>query len=120
MKKILVIDDNKDVREVLSSLLRVENYEIIEAENGLIGTELARQVIPDLIISDVIMPDMDGFDTLTELRKDPVTAHIPFIFLTAMTGKTAHILGLGAEEYLTKPIEMDLLLSKINAQLYKI
>jgi len=119
MQKILVIEDNQDVREEISTLLRFENFEVIEAENGLTGFETAQKVLPDLIISDVIMPDMDGFDTLTELRRDPKTAGIPFIFLTAMTGKVAHILGLGADEYITKPFEAELLLSRIAIQLNK-
>ena len=79
--KILIIEDNEPIREELLTLLNFEGYDVIEANNGLQGYELAKKYLPDLIISDIIMPDMDGFDTLHEIRSNSLTSDIPFFFL---------------------------------------
>ena len=113
-KRILIIEDSTSIREELNTLLEFENYEVLEADNGLTGYEMAEKYIPDLILCDVIMPDMDGYEEFRALRKNPKTAHIPFIFLTAMTSTTSHMRALGSEGYITKPFEFDSLLEKIK------
>ncbi|MCI0617490.1 response regulator, partial [bacterium] len=81
-KKILIVDDSEPIRNSLSALLEAENYETVVAENGKTGVEIARKEIPHLILCDVQMPELDGYGVLTELRNDPATAAIPFVFLT--------------------------------------
>ena len=83
MKKILVIEDNNDVRENIEEILELANYEEITAENGKIGVAHAQKGKPDLIICDIMMPELDGYGVLHILSKNPVTARIPFVFLTA-------------------------------------
>ena len=112
--RILIIDDNQAGREELAILLQLENYEVIEANNGIQGYELAKKHLPNLIISDIIMPDLDGFDTIHEIRSFALTSRIPFFFLSALTSTTAHIRGLDADEYIEKPYEPKILLEKIG------
>jgi signal transduction histidine kinase len=121
MKKILVIEDDRSVRENLLDLLDAKNFETFGAGNGKTGVELALVHQPDLIICDVMMPELDGFGVLTALRKEPATATIPFIFLTAMTEKTdlRQGMSLGADDYLTKPFTGGELLDAISARLEK-
>ncbi len=121
MKKILVIEDDRSVRENLLDLLDAKNFETFGAGNGKTGVELALIHQPDLIICDVMMPELDGFGVLTALRKEPATATIPFIFLTAMTEKTdlRQGMSLGADDYLTKPFTGGELLDAISARLEK-
>ncbi len=112
MKKILVIEDNHDIRENITELLQLSGYETIEAENGRIGAKLALDNIPDLILCDVMMPELDGYGVLHVLSKHEETLHIPFIFLSAKADKLDIRKGmtLGADDYITKPYdEMDLL-----------
>ncbi len=121
MKKILVIEDNKDVRENLVELLELSNYEIQEAENGKIGLEKALSFSPDLILCDVMMPVLDGYEVMKILSKNPKLNHIPLIFLTAKTEKADFRkgMGLGAEDYLTKPFNSVELLEAIENRLKK-
>ena len=107
MKKILLIEDNPDVRENTSEILSLANYKVTVAENGKIGVELAQQDRPDLIICDIMMPELDGYGVLHILSKKPETANIPFIFLTAKTekGDIRKGMNLGADDYLTKPFD---------------
>lgn len=121
MKKILVIEDDRSVRENLLDFLDAKNFETFAAGNGKTGVELALVHQPDLIICDVMMPELDGFGVLTALRKEPATATIPFIFLTAMTEKTdlRQGMSLGADDYLTKPFTGGELLDAISARLEK-
>ena len=121
MKKILVIEDDRSVRENLLDLLDAKNFETFGAGNGKTGVELALVHQPDLIICDVMMPELDGFGVLTALRKEPATATIPFIFLTAMTEKTdlRQGMSLGADDCLTKPFTGGELLDAISARLEK-
>jgi CheY-like chemotaxis protein len=121
MKSILVIEDDNTVREGIVDLLREENFEVSGAENGKIGLELAQQIIPDLIISDILMPELDGYGVLSKLQEDPLTASIPFIFLSAMTGESDIRAGMkiGADDYLTKPYKAQDLLDAVNARLNK-
>lgn len=119
MKKILLIEDNLEVRENTSEILTLANYEVITAENGKIGVELAQTQLPNLIICDIMMPELDGYGVLHILSKNPETAAIPFIFLTAKTEKADVRKGmnLGADDYLTKPFDDTELLSAIETRL---
>lgn len=121
MKKILLIEDNQEVRENTSEILELANYSVISAENGKIGVELAQKEKPDLIICDIMMPELDGYGVLHILNKKPETSGIPFIFLTAKTEKTDIRKGmnLGADDYLTKPFDDTDLLNAIEARLRK-
>ncbi len=121
MKKILVIEDEHDIRLRIVKMLKYEGYETIAAEDGLIGVQLAKDQHPDLIVCDVLMPRLNGYGVLTELRHDPVTAAIPFIFLTAKSAQDDMRKGmtLGADDYLTKPFTMPVLLAAVTARLEK-
>ncbi len=119
MTKILVIEDEQLVRENILDLLEAEGFEGIGAENGHVGVTWAWDCKPDLIICDVMMPELDGYDVLKLLRKEPVTATIPFIFLTAKADKADFRQGmqLGADDYLTKPFTSAELLGAISTRL---
>jgi DNA-binding NarL/FixJ family response regulator len=119
MKKILVIEDEPEMRRNLATILRLEKFEVSQAENGRAGLELARKNVPDLILCDVMMPELDGHGVLQALREDAKTANVPFIFLTAKGEKSDQRSGmnLGADDYLTKPVGKDDLLSAITARL---
>jgi two-component system, sensor histidine kinase and response regulator len=121
MTTILVIDDQEMLREELLQILRLERFQVLAAENGQEGLELARVHQPDLILCDVVMPVMDGHGVLQALRDDPTTARIPFIFLTGKTDKFELRKGmkLGADDYLTKPFSRTELLEAIAAQFRK-
>lgn len=121
MKKILLIEDNVDVRENTSEILDLAGYSVLTAPNGKIGVELAQKEKPDLIICDIMMPELDGYGVLHILSKKPETASIPFIFLTAKTEKTDIRKGmnLGADDYLTKPFDDTDLMNAIEARLRK-
>ena len=120
-KKILVIEDDQSVRGILVDLLDAENFEVVDADNGKVGVELAKSHLPDLIICDVMMPELDGFGVLTSLRSFPETATIPFIFLTARAHKTdlRQGMSLGADDYLTKPFTRAELLQTIAVRFEK-
>lgn len=122
MKKILLIEDNPDVRENTAEILSLANYDVHTAENGKVGVELATKEKPDLIICDIMMPELDGYGVLHILSKKPETASIPFIFLTAKTEKADIRKGmtLGADDYLTKPFDDTDLLNAVEARLNKI
>ncbi|MGF1485888.1 MAG: response regulator transcription factor [Prochloraceae cyanobacterium] len=121
MTKILVIEDELPVRENLVELLEAEDYETYGTENGSIGAIWAYNNYPDLIICDVMMPEIDGYEVLSILQENPVTASIPFIFLTAKADKTDIRSGmnLGADDYLTKPFTRQEVLSAISTRLSK-
>ena len=106
MKKILVIEDEPEMRRNITTLLRYYNYEPVAAENGRVAVEMARREKPDLILCDVMMPELDGYGVLHALQSDPSLARIPFIFLTAKGEKDDLRSGmnLGADDYLTKPV----------------
>lgn len=115
MTKILVIEDEHSLRKDIMEMLSFEGYALVGAENGLVGIQEARKHLPDLIICDIMMPELDGYDVLDELRRDPQTAAIPFIFLTARTDKIdrRHGMEQGADDYLTKPFSVGDLLNTI-------
>lgn len=122
MKKVLFIEDDTVVRENTAELLELSNYNVITGSNGRIGVSLAKQELPDIIICDIMMPELDGYGVLQALAEDPETRHIPFIFLSA---KTEHKdirrgMDLGADDYLTKPFEEEELLSAIESRLAKV
>jgi DNA-binding NarL/FixJ family response regulator len=121
MQKILLIEDQAPMRESLMLMLQMEGFEVLVAEEGNRGIELARGQTPDLILCDVMMPGCDGYQVLQTLRENPATATIPFIFLTAKGEKTDLRAGmnLGADDYLVKPAPREELLAAIQARLQK-
>jgi len=120
-QKILVIEDNIDIRENIVELLSLSGYEIIEAEDGREGAKLALQELPDLILCDIMMPAIDGYGVLHILSKHRETYNIPFVFLTAKAEKDDMRKGmtLGADDYITKPFDETDLLTAIENRLKK-
>ena len=120
-KKVLVIEDEPSIRNNIMLMLKVERYAAIGAENGRVGLDLARSDPPDLILCDVMMPEMDGFAVLEALRAEPRFAEIPFIFLTALDDRSNMRRGmnLGADDYLPKPFTRNELLEAVNSRLKK-
>jgi len=114
-KLLLLIEDNEDVRSYIKSAM-IEKYRIEEASDGITGLEMANKFFPDLIISDVMMPGMDGVELCRRLKSEIKTSHIPLILLTAKTSEEYEITGLetGADDYITKPFSMDILLLRIR------
>src|SRR5258708_3396489 len=119
MKKILVIEDEPEMRRNITTLLRYYDYEPIAAENGREGIAAARREKPDLVLCDVMMPELDGHGVLQALQADATLARIPFIFLTAKGEKDDIRAGmnLGADDYLTKPVANTDLIRAIEARL---
>ena len=120
-EKILVIEDERLTRKNLISFLTSEGFDTLEASNGRIGIELAQTHLPDLIICDILMPELDGYDVLITLQQQLSTAAIPFIFLTVSATEDGFRQGLalGADDYLSKPVTSDQLRAAIAAQLRK-
>lgn len=121
INKILVVEDSDDLRENIISLLELNDYEIIFAENGYDGLQLAIKELPDLIIADRMMPVMDGTEMLREIRNNSAASNIPVIFLTAKSSTTDIRDGMnfGADDYLTKPFEARDLLTAVKTRLEK-
>ena len=119
MKKILVIEDEPEMRRNIAALLRYYDYEPIAAEDGCQGVEAARRTRPDLILCDVMMPELDGYGVMQALQADASLGRIPFIFLTAKGEKDDLRSGmnLGADDYLTKPVANADLIRAIEARL---
>lgn len=117
MKKILVIEDDPFIRENLNDIL--DGYEVYEARDGSEGLEVAREKLPDLIISDIMLPKKDGYEVLEELRTDSATSLIPVIFLTAKSEQSdlRRAMNKGAEDFITKPFDMDELLRIVKLRL---
>lgn len=120
--KIALIEDNKEMRENIEEILELANYEVVTAENGKKGVSLIKQEIPDLILCDIMMPELDGYGVLYMIGKDPKTAAIPFIFLTAKSEREDFRKGMnmGADDYLTKPFDDTQLLGAIERRLARI
>jgi DNA-binding NarL/FixJ family response regulator len=121
MKKILVIEDESEMRRNLTTILRLEKFHPLPAETGRVGLELAKKERPDLILCDVMMPELDGYGVIAALRADAETVTIPFIFLTAKGEKPDIRAGmnLGADDYLTKPVAKADLLAAIHSRLQR-
>lgn len=120
-KKVLIIEDNNDIRENVVEILELAGYQVFEAENGKTGVELAIKNIPDIILCDIMMPELDGYGVLYMLNKNPGTAATPFIFLTAKAERLDLRKGMemGADDYLTKPFDDMELLNAIESRLKK-
>ena len=116
---ILVIEDNLDMRENIAEILELSNYKVTTAENGQVGVEKAREILPDLILCDIMMPELNGYGVLFILSKNAETASIPFIFLTAKTERQDIRKGmnLGADDYITKPFEENDLMQAIESRI---
>lgn len=116
MPRVLVIEDEAPIRENLQRFLRFEGYEVTAAENGARGLELARSIAPDLILCDVMMPEMTGFQVLSALAADVEWRRVPFIFLTASAEKDSIERGIemGALAYVTKPFDLIDLAGKLR------
>ncbi len=121
MKKILVIEDSKPFRNQILKQLESKGFYTIAAENGFDGIKLAKEQLPDLVICDILMPDLDGYSVLIALRQNPDTAIIPFIFVTAKVTRSDLRKGmvLGADDYLTKPFTAEELIASVTTQLEK-
>jgi serine/threonine protein kinase len=120
--KILVVEDEAGIRDNLVRMLRMEGFDLLQASDGNAGLALARQEVPDLILSDVMMPVLDGYGFLEAVRADPATAAIPFVFLTARTDRMDRRQGmnLGADDYLGKPFTRDEVLDAVTARIKRI
>jgi signal transduction histidine kinase len=121
MNRILVIDDEEWLREMVQMALRQKGYDVLQAENGGAGIVAARKELPDLILCDVNMDEMDGYHTLSSLRNEPETASIPFILMTGLADNAGmrHGMELGADDYLPKPFTVEALYAAVEARLRK-
>lgn len=121
MKKALIIEDSDDIREGTAEILDMAGYETFTAKNGKIGVDLALKHIPDIILCDIMMPELDGYGVLYLLQKNPQTAAIPFIFMTAKAERADMRKGMemGADDYLTKPFDDVELFNAIESRLRK-
>ncbi|HLH53723.1 MAG TPA: response regulator [Verrucomicrobiae bacterium] len=121
MKRILVIDDETWLREMVHMALEQKGFEVVEAENGAAGIEAARKVLPDLILCDVNMEKVDGYRTLSSLRAEAATASVPFILMTGLADHAGmrHGMELGADDYLPKPFSIEALYAAVDARLKK-
>lgn len=116
MAQILIVDDSPTEIHVLSSILEKLGHTVLTAENGEAGIATAKEAKPDLILMDVVMPGMNGFQATRQLTKDADTAHIPVIIVTTKDQETDRVWGLrqGAKDYLTKPVEEAVLVEKVS------
>jgi CheY-like chemotaxis protein len=115
MKKILVAEDERDIRDLIAFTLRFAGYDVVTANNGEEAVQLTQQELPDLVLTDVRMPKMTGYDACRLIKQDPATAHIPVVFLSAK-GQEAEVeagLASGGDEYLLKPFAPDQLTRKV-------
>jgi CRP/FNR family transcriptional regulator, cyclic AMP receptor protein len=121
MKKVLLIEDNDDIRNNTAEILELANYKVVTAENGKVGVEKAIEYIPDLIICDIMMPVLDGYGVLHAIHKNETIQNTPFIFLTAKTerGDFRKGMELGADDYITKPFDGTELLNAVDSRLKK-
>jgi DNA-binding response OmpR family regulator len=113
--RVAVIDDDPDMVKVIRVMLRVKGIEVLEACSGMKGYALVKRELPDAVLLDIMMPDIDGFEVLRKIKLDPETYRIPVIFVSARTG-SQHIekgLSLGAQGYVTKPFNPDELFGEI-------
>ena len=120
-KKVLLIEDDAVLRENTAELLELSSYQVIVAPNGKVGVEMAKTQTPDIIVCDIMMPELDGYGVLEQLSKDDNTKYTPFIFLSAKTERKDVRKGmdLGADDYITKPFSEDELISAIESRMAK-
>ena len=119
MPTILVIEDEPQMRRNILTILEMEGYVAHGAENGRLGLELVQRERPDLVLCDIMMPELDGYSVLQALRADAATSNLPFVFLTAK-GEKAELrtgMNLGADDYLTKPVVVEDLLAAVRVRL---
>ncbi|EDP70425.1 transcriptional regulator [Flavobacteriales bacterium ALC-1] len=121
MKKVLLIEDDAILRENTAELLELSDYDVVTAANGKLGVDKAIETMPDIIISDIMMPELDGYGVLEALSSNDNTKHIPFIFLSAKTERqdVRKGMNLGADDYITKPFSEDELISAIESRIAK-
>jgi DNA-binding response OmpR family regulator len=121
MKTLLVVEDDDIIRESIHDILEAEGYSVQSAADGRAGADIAKKMVPDLIISDIMMPVLTGYEMLHELREYPPTAHVPFLFLSAKTdrGSIREGMNSGADDFISKPFEINELLDAVSAQLQK-
>jgi two-component system, sensor histidine kinase and response regulator len=121
MVRVLVIEDNDDVRQTVADILGFEGFEVVQAENGRVALDCVKAQVPDLVICDLMMPEVDGWETLKAIRAIPDAATTPFLFLTARADRQDMRRGmeLGADDYVTKPFTLDELLGAVRAALAK-
>ncbi len=113
---ILIVEDEPHMVDLISYNLHKQDYQVLSADNGRDGLHCAQRALPDLILLDLMLPDIDGFTVCKLLRNQPATRHIPIVMLTAMTGELSRLHGLecGATDYLTKPVKMRELTDRIG------
>lgn len=118
-KTILVVDDEQDLLDLIEYNLKKEGFDVLKAEDGLEGIDVARQHRPDLVLLDIMMPKMDGLEVVERMRSDKKIKRIPIIFLTARGDEKTEVEGLdkGGDDYITKPISTTKLISRIKAVL---
>lgn len=121
MTQILIIEDEAEIRETVADILQFEGYEVLEASNGKIGLELIKQHYPDLVLCDILMPELDGYEVLHAVKNDATTADIPLIFVSARTSEDEIAKGLkaGASDYITKPFRPEKLLEILSQYVSK-
>lgn len=119
MKVVLFIEDNLEILDNVTELLELNNYKVVSAINGVEGISVASEVKPDIILCDIMMPELNGYEVLKVLKNNPSTAKIPFIYVTASAEKSEIKIGLdlGADGYIRKPFESDELINTINGLL---
>ena len=116
MHKILIVEDTLSIREEVFDILTMEGYTVFQAENGEIGFEMALKEKPDLIISDILMPEMNGFQATRKITRGKTTAHIPVIMISTKNQETDRVWGKrqGAKEYMNKPVDENVLVNMIR------
>jgi CheY-like chemotaxis protein len=121
VKRILLIEDNHSLREEIVNVLEMEGYTVAEAANGRLGVESLQTEQPDLVLCDLMMPEMDGYATLEAIRGNPATAHLPVILLTAREDDVceSRCRELGADDYVTKPFRIPDLMRAVDAVVKK-
>ncbi|MDZ4669926.1 MAG: response regulator [Phototrophicales bacterium] len=120
-KRLLLIEDDYDVAEMLLLYFKSHDYEVIHADNGTDGVEIARTQFPNLILLDVMLPDMDGYDVCVKLRRSAMTKYIPTLFLTQRDERASKVRGLelGADDYITKPFDIDELRLRVQGSIHR-
>jgi twitching motility two-component system response regulator PilH len=119
MAKVLIIDDSPTETQLLSSIMEKHGFDVIAADNGEDGIKMAKREMPDVVLMDVVMPGMNGFQATRQLTKSPETKHIPVIIITTKDQETDRIWGMrqGAKDYLTKPVQESKLLATVRSVL---